>query len=106
MTRPRHIFPVLVALLMILGGMHAAMGVSYAPAHDVMATGGTPCDHCLDQTAPSDRLCAMACAMTAAIVPDAPIDAVRAKQRIVAPRPEPAIDRDSRPDPYPPRPTV
>lgn len=105
MTCPRRLLPVFAALLMILGGLHGAMGASYGTAHTVM-TMDAACDHCPDQTAPSDRLCAMACAMTAAVVSDAPILAVWAKQHVVAPRPAPAIDRDSRPDPYPPRPTV
>jgi hypothetical protein len=103
MAHTRHIVLVLLALLVVFGG--PAPGSVSLVGPDTAATTApiSGCDHCPDADIPSDRLCAMACATTAAIMPDAFTVHVTAGPVSIEAGPVPVVGRDCRPDPYPPR---
>ena len=99
MAHTRHIVLVLLALLVVFGGpVFGSVGLvteaTTAPMSD--------CDHCPDADIPSDH-CALACATTAAIMPDALAIAMTAGPVSINSGSAPATSRDYRPDPYPPR---
>jgi hypothetical protein len=103
MAHTRQIVLVLLALLVVFGG--PALGSVGLVGSDTAATTApmSGCDHCPDADFPATRLCATACATTAAIMPDALAVPVTAGPVSIAAGSAPAAGRDDRPDPYPPR---